>query len=410
MGTEFLRIMEVFEVERILQNLVQTIYSEIKVEEIPLEYAYQRVLAEDIYSSISLPPFNRASRDGYAVNVQDTFAATDEKPVTLDLVETVEAGMIPQKEVSPGHCTQISTGAPMPAGADGVVMVEYTEKVGDKIHIYRSAHHGEYLAEKGVDIEEGKLLLKKNSVLSPDKIGVLSAIGCTEINVISPPIVAVISTGNELIEAREELGYGKIYDVNSLSIQSAVKSCGAKPIFGGIIKDNYDDLKEAINNALRDVDIIITSGGTSAGVGDVLRNVLDDMGEVFVHGISMKPGKPTIVGKVQNKLVIGLPGYPVAALTVFQVLVDPLLRELGGFEPRNNDKKLKLQLAGRFYSSKGRMQYALVKIKENEVYPILKDSGAITALADADGYIKIPKNVEILQEGSEVEVILFNHT
>jgi molybdopterin molybdotransferase len=408
MGTEFLKIMEVFEVEKVLQELFQMLYSERKVENIPLEKANKRVLAEDIYATINLPPFNRASRDGYAVKVQDTFAATDENPVILDLLETIEAGMVPQKEVNDGQCTEISTGAPMPEGADGLVMVEFTEKVGDKIHIYKSVHHGEFVAEKGADIEEGKLLLKKGSVLSPDKIGVLSAIGCTEITVVAKPTVAVISTGNELIKSHDKLEYGKIYDVNSLSIQSAVKSCGATPIFGGIVKDSYSDLKKAIENALQSSDMVITSGGTSAGVGDFLRQVLDDMGEVLVHGISIKPGKPTLVAQVKNKVVIGLPGYPVAALTIFQVFMEPILRKLGGFELSPENETLKLPLAGRFYSSKGRMQYVLVRILEGEVHPILKDSGAITALAEADGYMKVPKNVEIVQEGSEVEVTLFN--
>ncbi len=408
MGTEFLKIREVAEVEKILHDLFQMLYSAKKVENVPLDEAGTRVLAEDTFASIDLPPFNRASRDGYAVKAQDTFAATDEKPVILDLLETVEAGTVPKKKVITGQCTEISTGAPLPDGADGLVMVEFTEKIDGKIHIYKRVHHGEFIAHKGTDIGKGDLLLPKGSVLSPDKIGVLSAMGLSEVAVIAKPHVAVISTGNELIESHDELKYGKIYDVNSQSIQSAVKSCGAVPVFGGIVKDNYDNLKTAIENGLQNADMVITSGGTSAGVGDVLRNVLDDMGEVLVHGISIKPGKPTLVANVQDKLVVGLPGYPVAALTIFQVFIEPLLRKMGGSEASLENATMQLPLAERFYSSKGRMQYALVKIIEGQAHAILKDSGAITALAEADGYIKVPKNVEIVQEGSTVEVTLFN--
>jgi len=402
MGREFLNIRNPEDVENILKGIP----TEKKIERVKLEETYKRVLAEDVYAKINLPPFKRASMDGYAVRAEDTFKASENSPIILKLVEIVKAGDVPQRKVEKGTCIEVGTGTPIPEGADGVVMVEFTDKKENNIHIFDSVSVGQHIALEGSDIRRGGLLLSKGTLLTPDKIGVLSAIGMGEVPVFAKPTVAVISTGNEIIPPGHELEPGKIYDINSQTILNAVKSCGCVPIYSGIIKDDYEDLKKNIIE-LSYADVIVTSGGTSAGTGDVLRMVLDDIGQVLVHGIAIKPGKPTIIGMIQDKIIFGLPGYPVSALIIFNVFVCPFLRNMASVEDYNKENEtLNLKLSKRFHSARGRNQYVLVKVDGNNAIPILKDSGAITALAEADGYFKVPKNVEIVPEGSYVEVVL----
>ena len=408
MVNEFLKIMEVSEAEKILENLFNDIYSLQKSEKVDLESSHHRVLAEDVYATLDLPPFDRASKDGYAVHAADTFGASEENPKVLNLMEVIEAGQKPQKKIKPGFCSAINTGAPLPEGASAVVMVEYTEIDGDKVYINRPAPQDQFITKQGADIEEGELLLSKGTFISSDKVGVLSAMGLDEIPVWEKIKVGIISTGKELVNSGENLEYGQIFDVNSYSLQSAVLSCGAQPLWLGVVPDNYDGLAGSIKEALEDCNIVLTSGSTSAGTGDVLKQVIEDMGQVLVHGISVKPGKPTLIGKIGEKIVVGLPGYPVAALMIFQIFLAPYIRQAGHMGSNISIKTEKYPLEGRFYSSRGRLHYALVKIIDGKAHPILKDSGAITALAEAHGYIKIPKNVEILTEGIDVEVTFFD--
>lgn len=413
MGTEFLNIMDPEEVEEVISDLP----FQAKIEKIPLEKAHKRVVAEDVYASINLPPFSRASMDGYALKAEDTFKASEDEPVSLKLMEAVGAGDVPVRRIENGTCTEIATGAPVPEGADGVVMVESTEKVNatvdegiNEILIYESIAMGQNISSEGSDVKKGELLLKKGTALTPDKIGVLSAIGLVEVPVYAKPRVAVISTGNEVIVPGQDLEYGKVYDINSRTISDAVKTCGCTPIHSEIVKDDYNALKTKINE-FKDADIIITSGGTSAGAGDVLRMVMDEIGEVFVHGIAVKPGKPTLIGliheKTQKKILFGLPGNPVSALMIFHIFVAPFLRKAACLKADSDLPRFNLKLSRRYRPARGRSHNVLVKIEGDTAVPILKDSGAIASLAGADGFIKVPKNVEIIEKGSLVEVIPF---
>jgi len=405
MGTEFLEIIDVDDARMIIGELVDELYSR-GSEVVEIGDAAGRVLAVDVESPIDLPPFDRASRDGYAVVAADTFGAGDENPVRLKCIETVEAGSIPSLRVMEGFCTRISTGAPVPEGADAIVMVEYTEADGDDVFIYRPAYPSQHIGARGSDIKEGEILLHSGTLLSPDKVAALSAAGISSVRVISEPSVYVISTGNELIGPSETLEPGRIFDSNSAGIAAALEEAGCSVIHGGIVRDDHHELREAISRGVEEADLVITSGGTSAGTGDVLSDVLEELGEVLIHGISMKPGKPTIVGVVSGKIVIGLPGFPVAALLVFKSLIDPFLRKLSGMKASEESVKT-FKLSERFHSSKGRVQYALVRVDGGYAHPIFRDSGAIASLAQADGYIEIPKNVEILHEGEDVQVFLF---
>ena len=407
MGTEFLKIKECDEAQEIIQDLFDK-YCNAESEEINCEDAYGRVLFNDVYSRMDFPPFDKALKDGFAILSEDSYGASEESPNTLEIIDFLEAGSITDKKVEKGKCVEISTGAAMPEGANAVVMVEYCEKFDDKVNLLTTATPSQDVAKKGSDIEEGNLILKKGDVLNPGKIGVLLSQGFKTIEVFKKPTVGVISSGNEITMQGEDLPFGKIYDVNGNMIKNDAVSCGADAKFLGVVRDNYDQVKEKIRESLKDVDILLCSGGTSAGLGDVIKHVLDELGEVYIHGISVQPGKPTIVGVIDEKLVMGLPGNPVSALMIFNAFVAPPLTEVAGIEKDFEQKVIKGVMSRRIHSPVGRMQYQLVKVDGSEIQPIFKDSGAIFSLSSADGYVKVEKSVELLDEGEEVEVYLFN--
>ena len=407
MGTEFLKIKECDEATDIIQNLFNEKLTQ-ESEEILVTEAYGRILFEDVYSRMDFPPFNKALKDGFAILAEDSFGASEENPKTLEVVDFLEAGATTDKKVEKGKCIEISTGAAMPEGAESVVMVEYAEKLDGEVNLLTTATPSQDVARKGSDIEEGKLILKKGDFLNPGKIGVLLSQGFETIEVYKKPSLGVISSGNEITLQGEELSYGKIYDVNGGMIKNAAISCGADAHFLGIMRDNYDEVKQKLTDVLKEVDIVLCSGGTSAGLGDVLNSDLEELGEVYIHGISVQPGKPTIVGVIEDKLVIGLPGNPVSALMIFNAFVAEPLTKLAGIDKDFELDTVKGKMTRRIHSPVGRMQYQLVKVDGEDIHPIFKDSGAIFSLSTADGYVKVPKSVELLDEGEEVEVYLFN--
>ncbi len=407
MGTEFLKIKECDEAIDIINELFDKNLKP-QSEEIEVSESYGRILFEDVYSRMDFPPFNKALKDGFAILSQDSFGASEESPNTLEVIDFLEAGSTTDKKVEKGKCIEISTGAAMPEGSEAVVMVEYAEKFDGKVNLLTTATPYQDVAKRGSDIEEGKLILRKGDFLNPGKIGVLLSQGFETIEVYKKPTVGILSSGNEITLQGEDLEYGKIYDVNGGMIKNDAVSCGADARFLGVMRDNYDEVKEKITESLKEVDVLFCSGGTSAGLGDVLKHVLDELGEVYIHGISVQPGKPTIVGVIDGKLVIGLPGNPVSALMIFNAFVSEPLTKLAGIQKDFELKTVKGTITRRIHSQVGRMQYQLVKVDGDEIHPIFKDSGAIFSLSTADGYVKIPKLVELLDEGEEVEVYLFN--
>ena len=407
MGTEFLKIKECDEAINIIQNLFDENLNP-QSEEINVNEAYGRILFEDVYSRIDFPPFDKALKDGFAICSSDSFGASEESPNTLDVIDFLEAGAITDKKVEKGKCIEISTGAAMPEGADAVIMAEYAEKCDGKVNLLTTTTPTQDVAKKGSDIEKSKLMLKKGDFLNPGKIGVLLSQGFETIEVYKKPSVGILSSGNEITLQGHDLDYGKIYDVNGGMIKNDAVSCGADAKFLGVMRDDYDEVKEKIIKSLNDVDILFCSGGTSAGLGDVLKHVLDELGEVYIHGISVQPGKPTIVGLIDGKIVIGLPGNPVSALMIFNVFVASPLTKLAGINKDFEMKVITGKITKRIHSQVGRMQYQLVKVEGDKIQPIFKDSGAIFSLSTADGYVKIPKLVELVDEGEEVEVFLFN--
>lgn len=376
-----------------------------KVERVPLGGALGRVLAEDITSPIDVPPFDRATVDGYAVRAEDTFMASESEPVRLKVVGEINAGDVPQLELKPGESVYISTGAPLPKGADAVIQFEDVDREGDEVVIYKPAYPGLGVMKAGADIQKGQPLLRRGTRLGFKETALLSAVGLTEVPVFRKPKVAVISTGNELILPGEDLRPGKIYDINGRAITDAVRELGGEAVFLGIARDDRESLKALIEKGVECCDIVILSGGASGGIRDLTSSIIGELGEVKIHGIAIQPGKPTIIGLIDGKPVFGLPGYPTSCLTNFTLLVAPLLRKLIGRE--SEVRKVRKRLAHKVFSVKGRRQFLPVRIEGDKAIPILKGSGAVTSFVDADGFIEVPENVEILGAGEEVEVTFF---
>ena len=414
MGVEFLKIKESEEAKEIIQEKFDEYYSP-QSEIIDIADSYERITFSDIKSRIDFPPFDRSLKDGFAINAEDSYGVNEENPKRLKVIDFLEAGSFTDKTVELGTTVEISTGAPVPDGANAVVMVEFANResdnpdlASDEVEILTSVTPSQDIGKKGSDVQAGQVILEKNKLLNPPKIGVIAAQGIDTVEVYKKPVVGVISTGNELLTNQEEIKPGKIYDVNSEMIKAGVESCGAEGKTLGIVKDVYDDLKAKITESLKECDILLCSGGTSAGVGDNIRQILDEIGTVYIHGITVQPGKPTILGVVDGKIVIGLPGNPVSAIVIFNVFVAPSIKKLAGFVDEQPHKTIKGKLARRIHSPIGRMQYQLVRVEDGIVYPIFKDSGAIFSLASAAGYTKVSKQTEMVEEGEEVEVTLFN--
>ena len=376
-----------------------------EIETVLLSEALGRVLAEDVTSPINVPPFDRATVDGYAVRAEDTFMASESEPVKLKVVGEINAGDTPAVELKPGESVYISTGAPLPKNADAVIQFEDVEGEGDEVVIYKPAYPGLGVMKAGADIPKGKTVLKRGAKLTFKETALLSAVGFSEVKVFRKPRVAVISTGNEVVLPGEELKPGQIYDINGRAITDAVRELGGEALFLGIARDDRESLKELIEKGIECCDIVILSGGASGGIRDLTSSIIEELGEVKVHGIAIQPGKPTIIGLINGKPVFGLPGYPTSCLTNFTLLVAPLLRKLIGRE--GEVRKVKKRLAHKVFSVKGRRQFLPVRVEGGKAVPILKGSGAVTSFIDADGFTEVPENTEILEAEEEVEVTFF---
>lgn len=374
-----------------------------------LDRALDHILAEDVVSKIDVPPFNRATFDGYAVRAVDTFGAEEDSPISLKCIGTIPAGKWLESRLRKGQCIEIATGAPMPKGADAVVMVEQTVTRGKVIYVYRAVAPHENVTKRGSDVQRGTKLLRTGEKLTPAAIGLLAAIGIKRVKVYEPPRVAVISSGAELVKPGTPLKRGQIYDVNGPAISESIRTCGAVPRYLGIAADRASSIKRFIERGLSSCDVVIISGGSSAGRGDIIPTTVDGLGKpgIIVHGLAVKPGKPTFIAVVRNKPVFGLPGNPVSALMMFDQLAAPYLRRMAGL-PQPERELTRARLSKKILSVKGRKQFIPVKLTQRagELWaePILKDSGAITALSEADGYIVVPLEVEIVDEGEIFKV------
>ncbi len=392
--------------EEALSTLLDEVRPIENTEVVGLDTAFERVLAEDAVSDMFVPPFDRGAMDGFAVRAEDTFEAGKFDPVRLQNIGTLHAGDAPEKKVEKGQCMQIATGAPMPEGADSVVKVEVTERDGDEVKIYDPVHPSENVSPRGEDIEEGEIVLESGSYLTSARIGALAAMGKERVEVYEKPKVSVIPTGDEVVPLSEDLEPGHIYDVNSHTLKSVVDKNGCDSERKEVVHDTIEGLKEGIEREVEDKDMVLFSGGSSVGDKDVLIDALDSIGKVIFHGVKLKPGKPTLFGKVEDTLVIGMPGYPTSCLNTAQQLIKPALRKMARL-PEAPERMTEAELGKRITSSLGRQQYMTVRLEGGKAHPVYKQSGAITSIAQADGYFEIPENVELVEKGEKVSVTLF---
>jgi molybdenum cofactor synthesis domain-containing protein len=375
-----------------------------KKESSALENVHGKILAEDIVAEINVPPFSRAVMDGYALGAEDTYASDENEPVKLRMLGNIPAGSGSKFIVSAGEAVEISTGAPIPEGADSVVMVEYSSVENGTVLIFRPVTVGENIMKAGSDILKGERVLRTGRKLGTREIGVLASVGKKEVPVRKLQI-GIISTGDELVCPGEKLDAGQVYDVNSYTLYAGIKELGASPLLYGIVKDNEAVIKKLLETAASECDLILASGSTSSGAGDIMYQLIDEMGETLAHGINIKPGKPVVIGVIKGVPIIGLPGNPTSALMIFNEFVAPLIRKaLGG---GSELKKIEKGIMGTEFRSEGRRQLLPVGLIRGRVYPADKGSGAITSLSGADGFIDIPPNTEFIEAGTPVDVTLF---
>ncbi len=374
-------------------------------ERVPLSDADGRVLARDVISSLDVPPFPRAAMDGYAVRAEDTFGASRSEPAALRCVERIFTAQMPARILQPGECAEIATGAPMPPGADAVVIVEESDADGDAIRIFTPVYPGQNIGRQGADIQHGQTVLRAGEVLTPARLGAIAALGETGIDVVAQPRIAVLSTGNEITAPGQPLAPGQIYDVNRFTLAALVARHGSIAVPYRTAADTIEDLSRAVDECLRE-DVLVFSGGSSVGERDLILDVLAARGEVLFHGIAVKPGKPMAFGRIEGRLFFGMPGYPASCLTNGYALVVPALRKMAGLPPWT-PRVMTMPLGARVVSAAGRHQFYTVRIEDGIAVPAFKSSGDITSMSRADGYIEIPASVDIVEAGETVDVRLF---
>ncbi|MGB2714890.1 MAG: gephyrin-like molybdotransferase Glp [Vicinamibacterales bacterium] len=377
-----------------------------RVETVALPEASGRVIAEPAAAAMDVPPFDRAAMDGYAVIAEDTFGAGRYEPRVLRCVETVYTGQLPSKRVAHGECIEIATGAPLPEGADAVVMVEETLKTANgDVQIFTPVYPRQHVGRRGADIAAGQAVLAPGDVLNPSRIGALAAIGTTQVRVYERPRVAILSTGNEIVAPGQPLQPGQIYDINRFTLAAVIRTHGGVAVEQPTAPDNLDQLTDAVLQA-SSTDLVVFSGGSSVGERDLIMDVLQRSGDVLFHGIAVKPGKPTVFGRVNGRPVLGMPGYPTSCLSNAYMLLVPALRRMARL-PDYRPQTVRVPLSRRIVSTTGRRQFYTVRIVDGAAVPAFKASGDITSMSQADGYIEISEQTDIVEAGELVEVRLF---
>jgi molybdopterin molybdotransferase len=374
------------------------------VEMVPLDEAAGRVLAADVVAGFDVPPFDRASMDGYAVKALDTSGATKNTPVRLKLIGVQHTGELYEGEVRHGEALETATGSPMPKGSDAVVMVEDTALEGDVVVVYKELVAGRNMAPAGEDMKRGDHVLSSGAVLTPGMVGALAALGYAEVEVYEKPRVVIYSSGPEIVPQGTPLRPGQIYDVNSYTLAAVIESNGGFPTKRGIMLDDVESIEAAIMDAAGH-DMGVFSGGSSVGARDFFGEVMERLGDVFFHGVRVKPGKPTLFGTVVGTPIFGMPGYPTSCLNNSYVFLAPAVRLMARLPPREA-RVLKLPMGHRMESRSDREQFITVRVEEGKAYRVYKQSGDITSMTHADGYIVLPVGVGVVEEGEMVDVTL----
>ena len=373
--------------------------------------AIGRITAEKIISKINVPHFNRSAMDGYALKAEDTFNASPHKPNVLKIIDEIRISETSSRTLNNAEAIKLATGSPIPKGADAVIKVEDTKRINDTIEIYTSLPRGKNIQREGEDIKKNDLILDQVHLIRPQDIGMLLACGRFNIKVYKKPTVAIISTGNELVEHKEKLKVGEIFETNSYMLMNHTKLYGGNPIRLEKVIDDVKSLNETLIEALK-YDIIVFTGGTSVGELDLLPNIMEMNGKILVHGISMRPGSPTAIAIVKNKLIFCLPGFPVASLIAFETFVGPYIRYVQRFKLIEPRPKVKARLSKGIPSVLGRRDFVRVRIEETQRGSIAiptrsSGSGIISSTVNADGILIIPEEKEGFEKDELIDVLLY---
>lgn len=394
---------------------LETVFSPVDRESVPIVDIGGRILAEDIASDANLPNFSRSTMDGFAVRAASTFGASEANPGYLTIVGGIAMGERPAFSIGPGQAARISTGGMLPDGSDGVIMIEHTAAIDETtIEVYKSIAPGQHMVEKGEDFQEGETVLSTGRKIRPQEAGLLAAFGIDPVKVFKKPVVGIISTGDEIVPIDQVPSMAEIRDVNTYTLSNLVADAGGSPRPYGIVRDEFGPLCDICVSAMAQCDMVLISGGSSVGVRDYTIEAISSLPEstVLAHGISISPGKPTILAKVQNKPFWGLPGHVVSAMIVFQMIVKPFLDRLSGAsQASSTGLRHKALLSRNLASASGRVDFVRVQLAEQKgvliAEPILGKSGLINTMVKADGLIEIDMNTEGLDKGAQVQVIPF---
>ena len=410
--SQFLEVLDRDDAERRWREVVSA--EPLGVEEVALADALGRVLAADVRAEVDVPGFDRSNMDGFAVRAADTYGASEQEPVRLAVNgEAIATGVAPRVEVAAGTASSIATGGMLPRGADAVVMIEHTELVDEgeepTIEVRLAVAPGQFISYAGSDIARGVIVLRRNTRLSSREIGMLAACGLAEVEVVRRPRVAVLSTGDELAAPGDALGPARVYDSNGAIIAAAVAEAGGEAVPFGAFPDDEAALEGAVRSALAACDLVVLSGGTSKGAGDLSHRIISKLGDVLVHGVALKPGKPLCLAVVDGKPVVVLPGFPTSAIFTFHAFVAPVIRARAGLTPEavhNIEAAVPVRIA----SELGRKEFVLVALTAGEggpvAFPTAKGSGAVTSFSQADGFLEIDALAGALDAGSRARVTL----
>ena len=402
---------KVTDLQKVLEY--RTEFPQVATEEIPLLETVGRILAENIVADVDLPDFPRAIVDGYALQGASTFGASDGNPAYLTVTGSIAMGEPPELTIGPGEAVRIATGGMLPKGANSVVMIEHTEAIDDTtIEVYRSVAPGQNMIAIGEDIKKKSGVLMQGQKIRPQEAGLLAALGKQQVSVYQKPVIGIISSGDEIIPINETPRLGQIRDINTSTLSGLIHETGAQAISFGIVCDDFEILFKKCKLALEQCDMILISGGSSVGARDFTVDVLSALedAKILVHGISISPGKPTILAKVQNKAFWGMPGHVTSAMIVFSRVVKPFVEYLSG-QTAAKKKELRLQakLSRNVASRQGRIDFIRVELRLEEgrlwADPVLGKSGLISTMVNADGLVEIDINTEGLDKGTEVKVI-----
>ena len=390
-------------------------FSPVGEERVPLAKAFGRVLSKDVFSPENLPGFLRTTVDGYAVRAKDSFGATENLPALLEIAGEVKMGEVPSMTVGAGKAVRISTGGMLPQGADSVVMIEYCHRLDEStLEIARAVSPQENVIQPDDDFKDGDLVLGKGRRLRAQDVGVMAGLGVTDVPVHRIPKIAIISTGDEVIPIDRKPRPGQVRDINTYTLSAFCEQEFAVPIFIGLCRDRFDDLLAMVRKGLEVADSVWVSGGSSVGTRDLTLKVLESLEDVelLVHGISISPGKPTIIARIGSRALFGLPGHVASAMVVAEIFLRPFLSCLSGEAEKKRHNLVRARLVRNVESANGRDDFIRVRlVKQTDGWaaePIFGKSGLISTLVEADGLLRVDRNTEGLYQGDLVDVMVFD--